>query len=43
MKLYFITVLLNCVSLQGLPGVDAREGIPGIPGAKVQQRQTFIS
>ena len=27
--------LLTCLCFQGLPGVDGREGIPGMPGAKV--------
>lgn len=31
---------LCCVDvlLQGLPGVDGREGIPGMPGAKVEHQ-----
>lgn len=28
---------------QGLPGVDGREGIPGMPGAKVEHHFYYFS
>lgn len=37
---HIVCKLLNSLCAfypQGLPGVDGREGIPGMPGAKVEQ------
>lgn len=33
-------IVLSLLSHQGLPGVDGREGIPGMPGAKVEHYYT---